>query len=196
MSTYEVENHQERETQFQRWRYHIKEFLDHYLPTDPGEMADIGIGDSTHILWQKFPGRKLDVLDLQPREGVNIVTDLMLVDTCISEGYYDTVVCSEVLEHIEKPWIAAKKLIYLTHNGGRIFITVPSFLCWHPMKPLCDDYWRFMPASIPTLFPYCTIEHLFRYGNKHQPLGICCRMKVYKNNETTICGVRTPTTRS
>ena len=39
---------------------------------------------------------------------------------------YDAVLCTEVLEHLERPFTAIRNLVNATRSGGRIIVTVPN----------------------------------------------------------------------
>lgn len=40
-------------------------------------------------------------------------------------GFFDTVVCMDVLEHLDEPWKATSELMRVTKNGGRVIVSVP-----------------------------------------------------------------------
>lgn len=40
-------------------------------------------------------------------------------------GFFDTVVCMDVLEHLDEPWKATGELMRVTKNGGRVIVSVP-----------------------------------------------------------------------
>lgn len=41
-------------------------------------------------------------------------------------GYFDWVICTQVLEHLEKPQEALKEIFRITKIGGKILLTVPE----------------------------------------------------------------------
>jgi SAM-dependent methyltransferase len=56
-------------------------------------------------------------------EGVFLVGDLY---ECPSRDAFDIVLCTEVLEHVQRPAEAARALIRLCNRGGIVLITVPD----------------------------------------------------------------------
>ena len=51
-----------------------------------------------------------------------------------ADGYFDVVICSEVLEHIEDNRTAVSELVRVLRSGGDLVVTVPRYLperiCW------------------------------------------------------------------
>lgn len=114
---------------------------------------DVGVGESNVLVKENVTN--LTVVDNYPeaierirKSGYNGI----IADVANLVGGYDLVVCSEVLEHTNNPFLVAERLKHLTNPGGVLFVTVPVFLGWHQMRPVCDDNWRFMPGSLDKLF--------------------------------------------
>lgn len=40
-------------------------------------------------------------------------------------GFFDAVVCMDVLEHLDEPWKATSELMRVTKKGGRVIVSVP-----------------------------------------------------------------------
>jgi hypothetical protein len=92
-----------------------------------------------------------DVLgvDMQPGEGVDRVLDLE--EPLPSDlGPFAHVECMSVLEHSRRPWLLAANLERLLLAGGTLFLSVPFMWRIHGYP---EDYWRFTPSGIRTLFP-------------------------------------------
>ena len=165
------------------WRTAIAGFIDKHLDTLPNgsSILDIGLGDSTFLPLKKDKGFELTVLDkmkLDFAHGKTLMVDLqdtVAVEACAREKRYDLVICSEVFEHVERPWIAAGNLLNLCKDSGTILFTVPCNLEWHPGRPHYGDYWRFMPDSVGILFPGLTVKETPYYSKQESrpfPLGI------------------------
>jgi SAM-dependent methyltransferase len=71
-----------------------------------------------------------------------------LVD--VSDGAFDFVVADQVLEHVERPWLAAREIARVTVPGGIAMVATPGLYPIHP-SPL--DCWRIMPDGYRVLFP-------------------------------------------
>ena len=64
-------------------------------------------------------------------------------------GYFEVVICTDVLEHLENPFEAAKNLDFLLASGGDLIIIVP-FSCYYHEDP--GDYQRFTHRGVLNLF--------------------------------------------
>ena len=130
------------------------------------------------MLDNKAPHR--DTLD-KCVEGVTFNIDVDNIEDYIGPETYDVVICSETLEHLTKPWIIAEKITKILKKGGLLYITVPSFLFWHPGLPYYGDNYRFLPRkSLTYLFEgLMEIEYMSCHPKEYKgyPLGICSIMR-------------------
>lgn len=55
-------------------------------------------------------------------------------------GIFDAVICSEVLEHVVKPWELLQKVEDFVKPGGRVVLTVP-YGPWEPITYTQNDRW-------------------------------------------------------
>ena len=80
-------------------------------------------------------------------EGVRIgdITHCPEID---SESY-DAVISVDVLEHVNRPWLAANEIARILKKGG---VTYHSTLFSWRYHPCPIDYWRFTPACLEFLF--------------------------------------------
>jgi ubiquinone/menaquinone biosynthesis C-methylase UbiE len=74
---------------------------------------------------------------------------------------FDGVICSEVLEHLDRPGLLAREIVRVTKPGGSYCITVPNesittlgrfLLGKHPAKSPAHKQ-RFTPPTVAALFP-------------------------------------------
>ena len=63
---------------------------------------------------------------------------------------YDVVMCTEVLEHIAKPWIIVENMRWVLKPGGWLIITVPSLN--HGRHDWPGDYYRFFETVLSEVF--------------------------------------------
>lgn len=86
-------------------------------------------------------------MDMQPGHGVDVVAD---IHNPPEEwiGRFSGVLCSEVLEHVERPWVALPKVAELIRPGGWIVITT---LTSFPLHGFPDDYYRYTTAGLRVL---------------------------------------------
>ena len=65
-----------------------------------------------------------------------------------TDGFFDTVFCSQVIEHVPHPWIAFSELSRTLKKGGKMILTVPhlSYLHGEP-----EDFYRFTKHALSRL---------------------------------------------
>ena len=86
-------------------------------------------------------------MDMQAGEGVDVVADLH-APPAEWLGRFSGVVCSEVLEHVARPWIALPALRAVLRPGGFAVFTVPS--CF-PLHAFPDDFYRYSESGLRVL---------------------------------------------
>lgn len=86
-------------------------------------------------------------IDMQEGHGVDMVADIHGLPKEWA-GRFSGVLCSEVLEHVERPWVAVPKLREVIRPGGWIVVTT---LTSFPIHGFPDDYWRFTPSGLRLL---------------------------------------------
>ena len=86
--------------------------------------------------------------------GVSDISNMPFQD-----GSYDSVICSEVLEHVPAPEESIKELIRVLKPGGVLALSVPRFLpewiCWQ----LSEGYQQ-MPGGHVRIFKHKTLKQL------------------------------------
>jgi hypothetical protein len=94
-------------------------------------------------------------IDIFDGEGVDRVLNLCLDNQVPAEwtsngGYFKTVHCHDVMEHVTDIFSMARNIDRITRVGGAFCISVPFVWKIHRI-PI--DMWRFTPQSIDYLFP-------------------------------------------
>ena len=80
---------------------------------------------------------------MRPGPGVDRV---MTADRLLFENeYFDTVVCTEMLEHDPAFWRSLPEMGRVLKPGGSLLLTTRGN--GFPEHGYPDDYWRFMPQS-------------------------------------------------
>lgn len=87
-------------------------------------------------------------LDMQSGDGADIVHDLEqpLPPALLGYSHID---CCSVLEHVRRPWLMAANIVSALQPGGTLLVAAPFIWRQHAYP---NDYWRFTPAAIETLF--------------------------------------------
>lgn len=82
--------------------------------------------------------------DMQGGPGVDIVADIHEPPADWT-GRFSGILCSEVLEHVQRPWVALPKIRQLLRpDGWMIVTTLTSF----PIHGFPDDYYRYTPSGL------------------------------------------------
>lgn len=116
-----------------------------------GDLLDIGCGDrSKEAVFGPFVDRYvgLDHADtLHGLAGVDIVADAYAIPR--PDESFDTIICTAVLEHLERPFDALREAHRLLRPGGRAIYTVPLF--WH-IHEAPRDFFRYTRYGLTYLF--------------------------------------------
>ena len=105
-------------------------------------------------------GVKIIHVDLENCEGVDIVGDIFdpMVRARICSHNPRSILCANILEHVEDPAGLARLCVELVPKGGVILATVPFDFPYH-LAPI-DTMFRPSPKELAAIFPECSV----RYG--------------------------------
>ena len=143
-------------------RFYLDQFLDLHSSLFHGDILEFYPSYYQNRISNQRVGR-YDVINLHLTEGANKVGDLMSSHSPEVDGKYDLIICTQVLEHVENPFVAVGTLQRWLKIGGHAIVTVPSAFPYHPDP---KDYWRFTQDSILLLFQEWDIVDLKCYGNR------------------------------
>ena len=122
-----------------------------------GRVVDLGCGSKPFK--QYLDGEYIGVDNANGTPDiVASVTKVPLEDECA-----DSVICSEVLEHLPQPDLCLKEIVRLLRKDGYVYITVPMYWYLHYMP---NDYWRFTNIALISMLTKngLRIKYLNRYG--------------------------------
>jgi SAM-dependent methyltransferase len=91
--------------------------------------AGCGAGAIASIIAEKLPLCSVCGVDVAPLPQPVPAVTFSTADICalpFRDGFFDAVVCSEVLEHLFDPAAAAREISRVLAPGGAAFITVPN----------------------------------------------------------------------
>ena len=104
-----------------------------------GRTLDAGAGRQAYRGMIETHADAYESLDVDPADGrTDHVADLQA--TGLADASYDTVVCTQVLQHLPEPGDALREIARLLKPGGRVVVSVPH-LVWLHNEP--HDYLRF-----------------------------------------------------
>ena len=103
-----------------------------------------------------------DVVDLDRSVShVTICCDIQCLDQ-IATGSYDVVICTQVLQYVEKPDRAVSELHRVLKLGGQFFLSVPFI---EKDYTRMEDKWRFTRRSVQSLLAPFRRSHVITKGN-------------------------------
>jgi hypothetical protein len=85
--------------------------------------------------------------DMQPGDGVDVVADIHNPPEDW-RGRFTGILCSEVLEHVARPWVALPKIREMMQPDGWLIVTT---LTSFPIHGFPDDYYRYTPSGLKLL---------------------------------------------
>ena len=138
---------------------YLKRFLDEYpmkkwpAHLDGGRVLNIGSANTKfNVFYEKiFSDRNILGVDLEKTDGVDVVCDITKDCSELKGERFAVAICCSVLEHVEKPWLAAENIQKLLLPFGLLYVTVPWVWRTHKYP---KDYWRMSPDAIRSLFPH------------------------------------------
>jgi SAM-dependent methyltransferase len=130
----------------------------HYIT---GKVLDVGAGEinrySRHFSYTQYTR-----MDSKHADKVDLVGKAEKIPA--PDESFDSVVCTQVFEHLEFPEESAKEIFRVLKSGGYLLITVPQMNELHE-EPY--DYWRYTKFGVRSLFEkagFTTLEESQRGG--------------------------------
>jgi SAM-dependent methyltransferase len=113
-----------------------------------GLCLDAGSGRSPWKPLLAARGIRVLSLDVEDRAGeVDIIADLQDMPD-IEDGSITTVLCTQVLEHLPRPWDAIGEICRVLTPGGYLILSVPHLSVIHEAP---HDYYRYTRYGLRTL---------------------------------------------
>jgi len=110
-------------------------------------------------------------IDLDPDRNPDMVVDVCEMNR-FSDGEFDVVIMSEVLEHVKTPHLAINEIYRVLREGGKLILTAPFLFEMHD-RP--HDYYRFTKHGLEYLlsdFSQVDIESRNSYFDVMVVLGM------------------------
>lgn len=128
---------------FQQTREVIRYSLKYIL----GKTLDLGAGSAKYRDIIKQKTSEYITFDMVEKEGVDVVGDVL--DLSFEDGSFDTVISTQVLEHVERPWIMVREIQRVLKKGGICVLTAPFLVPYHADP---NDYFRYTTKGMESLF--------------------------------------------
>lgn len=118
-------------------------------------------------------------IDMQEGPGVDQVVDIHNPPAEWA-GRFSGVLCSEVLEHVARPWLALPKMREMMQPGGWLVVTT---LTSFPIHGFPDDFYRYTPSGLKLLLEDAGFQNVDTENagyveiklNDHGEAGFCTR---------------------
>lgn len=120
-----------------------------------GHLLDIGCGDMPYRAVIGHQVEAYDGLDIEPRSVAVRYTGSVTDMNQVPDASYDTVLCTEVLEHVPSPTEAAHEMARVLRPGGTVILTVPFLGRLHE-EPW--DFFRYTRFGLTQLFEEAGFE--------------------------------------
>ena len=106
-----------------------------------GRLLDAGAGRMAYRrMLEEFCGAYESLDFSAPAAGGSLDHVADLQDTGLPDAHYDSIFCTQVLQHLPEPEQALREIARLLRPGGKAILSVPH-LVWLHNEP--HDYWRF-----------------------------------------------------
>jgi SAM-dependent methyltransferase len=115
------------------------------------EVVDIGCGERPYESIIRPYARTYTGVDAVASSMVDVVAAAESLP--FPDFSFDCAICTQVLEHTEDPWAAAREIFRVLRPGGVGLVSTHGVARYHapPGSPV-DDYWRWTHAGLERLF--------------------------------------------
>lgn len=112
-----------------------------------GKTLDFGAGSAKYKQIIKEKTKEYLAFDMFPGPDIDVVGDVL--KTSFPEGSFDTIISTQVLEHVEKPWMMVREIKRILKKDGICILTAPFI---NPSHNDPGDYFRYTTSGVKSLF--------------------------------------------
>lgn len=164
-------------------RGQIRHFIERHADKLGDDVLEVGSrltnADAWWIINRDLAKGQWTGIDMQEGHGVDQVVDIHNPPAEWT-GRFSGVLCSEVLEHVARPWLALPKLREIMQPGGWIVVTT---LTSFPIHGFPDDFYRYTPSGLKLLLEDAGFKNVVTENaghieiklNDHGEAGSCTR---------------------
>lgn len=118
-----------------------------------GRTLDLGAGNAKYAYLIKPHATEYVTCDVMPGPNIDFVEDVH--NLSFPDESFDTVVCTQVLEHVKEPWVVAEQIARVLRPGGYAIVSAPFLIGYHADP---HDYFRFTDQGFKYLFERLNME--------------------------------------
>lgn len=133
--------------------YMTRDILVRFSDYFKGNTLDLGAGTAKYKNIIKPKTTSYTTYDMIPGPNIDIVGDILNLE--LKDNTYDTVISTQVLEHVSRPWIMAKEISRILKSGGHCIVTAPFLVPFHSDP---HDYFRYTTEGMSLLFSDAGLE--------------------------------------
>ena len=130
-----------------------KEVIYHIMPHIHGRVLDLGAGMAKYKEIIKKSATEYIACDVKKNENIDKVCDVSNLDF-LPESF-DTVISTQVLEHVDNPFTVAQEIKKVLKTGGNAIITAPFMFPYHADP---KDNFRFSHEGLEEIFKSINFE--------------------------------------
>lgn len=123
------------------------EIIDYAQKYISGKTLDLGAGSAKYRDIIRPKTSEYITFDMVPGKNIDVVGNVL--DLPFSDKSFDTVISTQVLEHVEKPWMMVKEIYRILKTGGICILTAPFLTPYHPDP---KDFFRYTTEGVKSLF--------------------------------------------
>lgn len=112
-----------------------------------GKILDFGAGRAKYKDIISAKASRYVAFDQMPGSNIDVVGSVL--KSPFLDGEFDTVVSTQVLEHVENPWLMLKEITRVLKKDGVCILTVPFLVPYHPDP---QDNFRFTVNGLINMF--------------------------------------------
>ena len=125
------------------------------LKCSKGKILDVGCGNSPFKHLLDNSRTQYYGLDIEDSFDFNYHrTDITYFNgnqIPFEDNYFDSILCTEVLEHVPNPLVLVNEMYRVLKSDGKIILTVPFSARYHYIP---HDYYRYTPSSLMSIFSH------------------------------------------
>lgn len=101
--------------------------------------ASVAVGVEPYLPAAKIAMNNLDRV---------LTSDIEVLDLDYPEGYFDCIICADVLEHTRDPWLVLKKLSFYLSDSGYVVASIPNIQNYLVIKKLLNGQFHYEDSGI------------------------------------------------